>query len=200
VTDYASEARFREVFDRVEAYIERRWDVPVVIRDVTDPFTGDLDGAHIEVDYDQSFEDALFIIAHLFGHTVQWNSDPRARTIGMMRIKNPTEEVLAEVRDYERTACRYSLQLFHEAGIDDLDQWIADFAACDSSYLIHFYCTGEKRPFRTFWKSDTPLLEPLRALARRGVRDERHHDDRRDDDQNDRCRAHGMTPSPLVLP
>jgi hypothetical protein len=106
VTPYATDARFREVFDRVEATIERRWEIPVVIGDVVDPFTGDLDGAHIAVDYDQPCEDALFIIAHLFGHTVQWNTDPRARTIGMARIENPSEELLAEVGDYERIACR----------------------------------------------------------------------------------------------
>ena len=66
---YASEERFREVFNQIEAAIERRYEIPVVIGDVADPFTGDLDGEHIEVDYDQSCEDALFIIAHLFGHS-----------------------------------------------------------------------------------------------------------------------------------
>ncbi|HKR63694.1 MAG TPA: hypothetical protein VJZ00_08180, partial [Thermoanaerobaculia bacterium] len=106
-------------------------------------------------------EDALFIIAHLFGHTVQWNTDPRARTIGMAKVVEPTEEFLAELRDYETTACRYSLQLLHDAGIFDLDQWLADFASCDSSYLMHFYRTGEKRPFRTFWRDGMSPLTPL---------------------------------------
>src|ERR1700704_2872225 len=106
---YASEERFQEVFNRIESYIERKYDIPVVIRDVTDPFTGDLDGAHIEVDYDQSSEDALFIIAHLFGHTVQWNTDPRARVIGTAPVEKASEEFLAELRDYEQKACRYSL-------------------------------------------------------------------------------------------
>ena len=159
--DYPTETRFREVFNLIEAYIERRYGLPVVIRDVTDPFTGDLDGAHIEVDYDQSCEDALFIVAHLFGHTVQWNTDARARELGTAVIKNPTEEFLSELRDYEHLACRYSMQLFHDAGVRDLDQWVADFAACDSAYLMHFYRTGEKRPFRTFWKRGLPILEPL---------------------------------------
>ena len=117
---YASEDRFREAFNTVEAYIERRYDLPVVISDVTDPFTGDLDGASIAVDYDQSWEDALFIIAHLFGHTVQWNTEPRAREIGTVPVTSPTEELLAEVRDYEKKACRYSLQLFHDAGVRDI--------------------------------------------------------------------------------
>lgn len=161
MTPYATDARFREVFDLIEATIERRWEIPVVIGDVADPFTGDLDGAHIAVDYDQSCEDALFIIAHLFGHTAQWNTEPEARTIGMARIENPSDELLDAVSDYERTACRYSLQLFHDAGVFDLDQWMADFAACDSAYLMHFYRTGEKRPFRDFWREGTAPLEPL---------------------------------------
>lgn len=158
---YASEERFRAVFNQIQAFIERRYDIPVLIRDVADPFTGDLDGEHIEVDYDQSCEDALFIIAHLFGHTVQWNTDPRLRVLGTARVDHPSEEFLVELRDYERTACRYTLQLFHDAGVRDLDAWVADFAACDSAYLMHFYRTGEKRPFRTFWECGTPPIEPL---------------------------------------
>jgi hypothetical protein len=158
---YATEERFREVFNRLEAYIENRYAIPVVIRDVTDPFTGDLDGERIEVDYDQSCEDALFIVVHLFGHTVQWNTDPRARVIGTAPVKNPDEEFLAELRDYEAKACAYSLQLFHDAGVFDLDQWTADFAACDSAYLMHYYRTGEKLPFRNFWREGMPLVTPL---------------------------------------
>jgi hypothetical protein len=161
VIEYASEARFREVFNAVEQHVERRYGIPVLISDVPDPFTGDLDGERIEVDFDQSCEDALFIIAHLFGHTVQWNVDPRAREIGTVPVTNATEEFLAELREYETRACRYSLQLFHEAGVEDLDQWMADFAACDSAYLMHFYRTGEKKPFRAFWQHNSPLIEPL---------------------------------------
>lgn len=156
-----TEDRFRDAFNALEPHIERRYGIPVVIRDVTDPFTGDLDGERIEVDYDQSWEDALFIIAHLFGHTVQWNTDARARTIGMTPVTDATEEFLAELRDYERTACRYSLQLFHDAGITDLDPWMSDFAACDSAYLMHYYRTKEKRAFRSFWASGAPLIEAL---------------------------------------
>src|SRR5215216_6276346 len=158
---YPSEERFQQVFAQIEAYIERRFEIPVVISDVTDPFTGDLDGAQILVDYDQSAEDALFIIAHLLGHTVQWNTEPQARFIGTAPVSNPTEEVLADLRTYELTACRYSLQLFHDAEVRDLDQWMADFAACDSAYLMHFYRTGEKRPFRSFWQSGMPAIEAL---------------------------------------
>ena len=153
--------RYREIFNRVEAYVERRYGLPVVITDVPDPFTGDLDGTTILVDHDLDAEEALFILVHLFGHTVQWNVSPDDRALGLLEVREPSEELLAMLEGYERDAARYSLQLFHEAGVHDLDQWLADFAACDVAYLLHFYRTGEKRPFRSFWKDGTPPLSPL---------------------------------------
>jgi len=151
----------KSVFDRVERMIEDRWGVPVHIQDVPNPFTGDLDGEQIMVDYDLEVEDALFILIHLFGHTVQWNVSAHARGIGLTRPGTWTEDMLAEVAAYEHEACRYSLQLLHDAGIRDLDQWVSDFAACDCAYLLHVYRTGDKPPFRSFWKDGTPLIAPL---------------------------------------
>src|SRR5690348_10755050 len=126
-----TEDRFREVFNRLERLIEERYGLPVVISDVPDPFTGDLDGEKILVDYDLTAEDALFILVHLFGHTVQWNVSPEDRALGLLEVKEPTDELLASLERYERDAACYSLQLFHEAGVHDLDQWLANFAACD---------------------------------------------------------------------
>lgn len=153
--------RFREVFNLVEAHVERRYGVPVVVRDVPSPFTGDLDGAEIHVDHFEDIENALFIVAHLFGHTVQWNVSAEAREIGLRPLANPGESELARLHEYEVTACRYSLQLFHDVGVRDLDQWMSDFAACDYAYLAHFYRTGEKLNFRAFWRESQPLLPPL---------------------------------------
>jgi hypothetical protein len=156
---YPSEERMREAFGLVAEQIERRYGIPITISDVTDPFTGDLDGAEIKIDYENDVEEALFILVHLFGHTVQWNLDPQAREIGAIDVASP--ERLAELHDYEVVACRYSLQLLHDCGAADLDQWLADFSACDFEYLVHFYRTGEKLPFRSFWRQGTPRLEPL---------------------------------------
>lgn len=156
-----SDERLREVFDLVEPYIERRYGIPVRIRDVPNPFTGDLDGAEIHVDHDQEVESAVFIIAHLFGHTVQWNTCEKARAIGYRLYVNATEEELAALTDYEIVACRYSLRLFHDAGVHDLDQWLSDFSACDLRYLMHFYRTGDKRDPMSFWEDGTPVLTEL---------------------------------------
>ena len=153
--------RLRAVFDRVEALIERRWGIPVSIRDVPNPFTGDLDGERIMIDYDLEVEDALFILVHLFGHTVQWNVSEAARQIAFYKPGGAwPEDKLREAIAYEAEACQYSLQLLHEAGVHDLDQWVSDFAACDAAYLLHFYTTGEKRPFREFWRDGAPILPP----------------------------------------
>ena len=59
--------RFRDAFNRVERYIEERYRLPVIITDVPDPFTGDLDGATILVDHDLDAEEALFILVHPSG-------------------------------------------------------------------------------------------------------------------------------------
>jgi hypothetical protein len=156
-----TEERFREVFNAVEPYIERRYGVPVIISDVVNPFTGDLDGKEILIDHDLTAEEATFILVHLFGHTVQWNRSTHYRDIGSRAATNPTPEHLEDLHRYELEACRYSVQLFHDVGVKDLDQWLSDFAACDFAYLRHFYATGEKKEFRSFWKDGQPLLEPL---------------------------------------
>ena len=158
---HPTDERFREVYNTVAAYVEDRYGIPVVISDVVNPFTGDLDGSEIHVDYENSIEEAVFILVHLFGHTVQWNMSDYNRKIGYEVQQNPSVEKLDELERYEREACGYSLQLFHDAGVRDLDQWTSDYAACDFAFLRSFYSTGNKSPFRSFWKDGRPLLKPL---------------------------------------
>ena len=150
------ESAFTDLLLRARAFIEERYGLVVSFRDVPPPFFGDLDGAEIRIDPDQKAENGYFTLLHLFGHTVQWNLSARAREIGSVVQSNPTPELLEELEAYEREACAYSLTLFHECGVFDLDQWLADFAACDFAYLRHVYTAGEKRPFRSFWKDGTP--------------------------------------------
>ncbi|MDP3500511.1 MAG: hypothetical protein Q8S33_09265 [Myxococcales bacterium] len=155
-----SEARLREVFNVLERHIEQRYGIPVRIRDVPNPFTGDLDGAEIHVDYAEDIESALFIIAHLFGHTVQWNTSEAARELGYRLFPNPSEELLERLKAYELEACQFSMQLFHEAGVNDLDQWLSDYSTCDFAYLVDFYRSNQKKDFKSFWRDGAPLLTP----------------------------------------
>jgi len=96
---------------------------------------------------------------------VQWNTCPEAREIGYEIYTDPTEEQLRILTEYEIIACRYSLKLFHDAGVHELDQWLSDFSARDLAYLMHFYRTGEKRPVTSFWVDGTPVLTELAIPA-----------------------------------
>jgi hypothetical protein len=152
--------RVAEVIARLRDLIPQRFGVAVNLVDVPPPFLGDLDGAEIYIQRDEPGEALLFTLAHLFGHTVQWNTSERLRTLGGRKDTEYTAAELQEVEDYERDASRYGLQLLHEAGVLDLDQWLTDFAACDFAYLKHFYQTGERHSPLDFWRDNQPLLDP----------------------------------------
>jgi hypothetical protein len=156
------ELELKRAFDALEWHVEEKYKVPVIITDVIDPNTGDFNGAEIKLDYANDLEVALFVLAHLFGHTVQWTTNERLRELGTIYAsKPPPEELFEEVRVYEQNATRLALQLFHDAGVDDFDQWLSDWANADWKFLEHFYRTGERVDFRKFWKEGSPLLEPM---------------------------------------
>ena len=74
---YPSEERMREVFGLVAEHVERRYGIPIAISDVTDPYTGDLDGAEIKIDYANEIDNALFGVADARRHLVA--ADPQAQ-------------------------------------------------------------------------------------------------------------------------
>jgi hypothetical protein len=152
--------RFAEYCDRVEQHIREHYGIPVITRDIPDPLTGDLDGCEIHIDYALTPEQRLFLLAHLFGHTVQWNVNPRAFELGRPRQPPVAEETIPDIVEYEREAASYGLQLFREVAIDGLDQWLSDYTACDMAYLMYFYRTGEKREFLSFWREGSALVQP----------------------------------------
>ncbi len=158
---------FLRAYNAFVAHVERTYGIPIRVRDVTDPFTGDLDGTEIQVDYDLTPADALFIAAHLVGHTIQWNASAQERAIGLLPVPTPCadEQLLCDLEAYERQAARYSLQVLHDAGIRDIDQWFSDYAECDVKFLLDFYRVGVKRETLEFWVDGTPIVSPLAIPA-----------------------------------
>jgi hypothetical protein len=152
---------FAEYCVTIEQHIERVYNIRVITRDIPDPLTGDLNGAEIHIDYAITPEQRLFLLAHLFGHTVQWNVIPGAFELGQPRNPPVDPSLLSALMDYERQAAGYALGLLHELAIRETDQWFADYAACDAAYLRHFYRTAEKREFLSFWKDGAPLIKSL---------------------------------------
>jgi hypothetical protein len=156
----AGDLPFAQLAACVHEHIERRYGVRVVTRDIPDPLLGDLDGAEIHIDCAVTPEQRLFLLAHLFGHTVQWNLSPDAFELGRTRQPPVDEALLPALLDYEREAAGYGLGLLHEAGVRQADQWLADYSACDLAYLAYFYRTGVKRDPLTFWHPNVPLVDP----------------------------------------
>jgi len=156
------ETPFDEYSARVQKHLENVYGIRVVTRDIPDPLTGDLDGSEIHIDYAVTPEQRLFLLGHLFGHTVQWNVDPASFEIGRRYHPPVNEDLIPAIIAYEREAACYGLAMFHQIGITgiDIDQWFCDYTACDQAYLLHFYRTGEKRDFRAFWRINAPLIEP----------------------------------------
>lgn len=143
----------------VQQCIEQRYHLRVVTRDIPDPLTGDLDGLEIHIDYAVTPEQRLFLLAHLFGHTVQWNVAPGAFELGRQYRPPVDERLFPEITAYEMEAASYGLSLLHEIGIRDIDAWFSAYTASDQAYLLHYYRTGEKKEFLDFWTDQAPLLK-----------------------------------------
>jgi hypothetical protein len=154
------EIQFDEYSALVQKHLESFYGIRIVTRDIPDPLTGDLDGSEIDIDYAVTPEQRLFLLGHLFGHTVQWNVDHALFELGRKYQPPVSEDLFPAIVAYEREAACYGLAMFHQIGITEVDQWFCDYTACDQAYLLYFYRTGEKRDFQTFWQNNAPRIEP----------------------------------------
>lgn len=136
---------FAKYCARIQERVEQAYRISVVTRDIPAPLLGDLDGLEIHIDPKVTPEQRLFLVAHLFGHTVQWNVHAGAFEIGKLFQPPVEEELLATIMEYEQEAASYSLSVFHQIEIYNADQWLSDYSACDLAYLRHFYRTGRRR-------------------------------------------------------
>ena len=152
---------YQAAYNRVVPVVEGKYGVEVMISDVVDPNTGDFDGQTILIDYDQDLEVALFVLVHLFGHTVQWNVSDEYRALGLNVAVGKTPEEMVAITEYEQGATRLGIALLHEGGVRDLDGWASDWWRADFEYLVHFYKTGEKKDVRSLLRHGGDTLAPL---------------------------------------
>lgn len=153
---------FSTALTTVRQHIESTYGIPIKICDVLDPNTGDFDGEHIYIDFALKPEDELFVLLHLFGHTVQWNISDELRAIGLDSTPGKSESQLGPIFNYECDATRYGLTLLHTCAITDLDRWASDWFHADWRYLRHFYTTGEKTTVLQYFRpGEDETLTPL---------------------------------------
>ncbi len=148
---------FRTVFRALAERIERAYALKVNVGPVTGSYTGQFDGKEIWVDLDKDSEEAVFILVHLFGHTVQWNLDENLRLLGLA-VSGVKAEDLPRIYQYERQASQLGLALLEETGEFRLARWLTDRFGADWKFLAHFYRTGEKVRFESEAGADEPLL------------------------------------------
>jgi hypothetical protein len=155
-----SSVPFAQYCARAERLLRNRFGIAVITRDIPDPLTGDLDGLEIHIDDSVTAEQRLFLLAHLFGHTVQWNVDPKTFELGQQYKPPVAEALFPTILAYEHEAARYGLFLLHAAGVTSLDDWFSQYSACDQAYLLDFYRTGEKHDFQAFWPETATPMDP----------------------------------------
>jgi hypothetical protein len=152
---------FRQVFRSLVELIERQYSLKVNVGQVTGSYTGQFDGKEIWVDLDKDPEEAVFILVHPFGHTVQWNLDEDLRRLGLSNI-GVQESDLPRIYEYERQASQLGLALLEETNEFRLARWLTSRFGADWKFLAHFYRTGEKVRFETEAGADEPLLVSIR--------------------------------------
>jgi hypothetical protein len=151
---------YRAIFQASVKQIESAYSLKVILGPVSGSYTGQFDGKTIWVDLDRDPEEALFILVHLFGHTVQWNLDENLRQLGLAN-SGVKEEDLPRIYQYERQASQLGLALLQEADEFRLARWLSDCFGADWKFLAHFYRTGGKLRFERKEGADEPLLSPL---------------------------------------
>jgi len=151
---------FRAVFHALVEQIEQAYSLKVTIGPVTGSYTGQFDGKEIWVDLDKDPEEAVFILVHLFGHTVQWNVDEKLRVLGLAN-SGVTEADLPRIYRYEREASRLGLAMLEQSGEFRLARWLTNRFGADWKFLAHFYRTGEKVRFEVETGAGEPLLTSI---------------------------------------
>ena len=139
--------------------------------DLEAPRTGTFDGLEITLDPDVEFEMQCFILLHLFGHSVQWVAPTLEHKLTAIQQSTDKSAFLEALQAYEFEAAQFGIQLMHEAGITDLDQWYSDFVQTDWIYVRRYYLEGRIPTWEECRAEQQPLVQPtpIPELAHRKV-------------------------------
>ena len=140
-------------------------------RDLEPPRTGIFDGLRIVVDPDVGFEMQCFLLLHLFGHSVQWVAPSIEHKLQDLQHTQDKTRFMDVLHAYELEAAGFAMQLMHERGVKNLDQWFSDFVETDWRYVERYYQTDKLPPWEECVVSGVPLITatPLPALKHREV-------------------------------
>jgi hypothetical protein len=129
-------------------------------RDLEPPRTGIFDGLRIVIDPDVGFEMQCFLLLHLFGHSVQWVAPSLEHKLSELQHTDDRARFMQVLHDYEFEAAGFGMQLIHDVGIVQLDQWYSDFVETDWRYVERYYETGQIPPWDACVVSGCRMIEP----------------------------------------
>jgi hypothetical protein len=148
-----------------------RYGFALDFRPLEPPRTGIFDGLTITVDPASDRETQCFIVVHLFGHSVQWVAPSLESSLDALQNTQDRAHFMEALHAYELAAAGYGLQLMHEEGATELDQWFSDFVETDWRYVECFYRTGQIPTLRSCLAGGCRLIKPtlIPALRHRRV-------------------------------
>jgi hypothetical protein len=144
----------------VKEGLKRDYGITTIIRDLAKPYVADLDGVSIVINLEIPADERVFLTVHLFGHAVQWNTDPKTLLVAVPPPPPVPDRLIPAITEYERDAARYGLQILHKYGIRHLDSWLAAYSEADIARLIEYYKTSRLSPLSDFWDDQIPALDP----------------------------------------
>jgi hypothetical protein len=159
-------AQVTQLWQKVTARI-LHYGFEIEFRALEPPKTGIFDGLRIAVDPAVDFETRCFVLIHLFGHSVQWVAPALESSLNALQHMEDHGRFIAALHDYEFAAAGFGLQLLHEAGFTELDQWFSDFVETDWRYVERFYLTGQIPSLRDCVAGGCRLVKPTRIPALR---------------------------------
>jgi hypothetical protein len=130
-------------------------------RDLEPPRTGIFDGLRIVIDPDVGFEMQCFLLLHLFGHSVQWVAPSLEHKLDDLQNTQDRARFMKVLHDYEFEAAGFGLQLLHDLGVTQLDQWYSDFVETDWRYVERYYETDRIPPWEECVVSGCQLITPI---------------------------------------
>jgi len=144
INDYSElgPSDFRNLFEKVSSAISERYQIRVSESERTGKNAiGMYNGNLIVVKESLSYEKKLFLLAHLFGHCIQWSHEPdKCESVGSF-LSSPDpeaedfEERIRELRAYEEEAAQYSVTLLGTVA-EGLEQWLSDWFESDWKYVV----------------------------------------------------------------
>ena len=144
-SDYRTlaEEDFIAIYSGLIGYLIKQYGISVSEEDTVDEenYKGSYDTQVIIVKGSLSTQHKLFLVAHLFGHCVQWCTEKVdcAYIEELMLEYLPSELQEADIvklKTYEEAAAQYAVQVLAEASSCHLDQWFSDWSHADWNYFM----------------------------------------------------------------